>query len=96
MAFSDRQLNVMSHIGQISAGPMLCPKVEINMSGEALMLAFNGLDISDPLTAGVIKSTIRDTVAAWRGKGEDEACVAVMMLYGPGGTNVPDMLRWKR
>ncbi|MER8811425.1 hypothetical protein [Mesorhizobium sp. M0965] len=95
LAFSDKQMNVMSHVGQVLAATKICSKIEMSKGTVAMLLAGYGVDLGDPLVSGVIKSKITDTVDAFAGKDEDASCAAVMFLYGPGGANVPDLLRWK-
>lgn len=96
LAFSDKQMNVMSHVGQVIAASKICSKIEVSEGATAMMMAAYQVDLSDPLVSGVVESKVRDTVAAFAGKDEDAACVAVMFLYGPGGQNVPGLLRWKK
>lgn len=95
-AFSDKQLAVMSHLGQVIASTKICSKIEVSEGAAAFMTAAYGVDLTDPLVAGVVKSKISDTVEAFAGKDEDGACVAAMLLYGPNGSNVPDLLKWKK
>lgn len=91
-AYSDEQLNVMSHIGQAIAATRICSRVTVSDSAAAIMLAAYEVKLDDPVVAGVVKSKIEETVAAWAGKSEDLACAAVLMLYGPAGSNVPNLL----
>src|SRR4051812_11966708 len=94
-AYSDAQMAVMSHVGQAIAGTKICSKAEISEGSVALMLATHQVKLDDPTVAAVIRGKVEETVAAWRGKDEQIACAAVLMLYGQNGSNVPGLLRVK-
>ncbi|MDG4895590.1 hypothetical protein P9272_18630 [Mesorhizobium sp. WSM4976] len=95
LAYSDKQMAVMSHLGQAIAGTKICSALEISAGEVAVMLAAYKVDLGDPTVAAVIRSKVDETVSAWAGKGEDLACAGALMLYGPNGSNVPGLLRIK-
>lgn len=94
-ALTDDQLNVLSHLGQVIAGEQICPSVKVDHGMVAMLIAAHGIDLDDAVQGGVVRSKIAITRDAWRDRGEMAACAAVMMLYGPGGANVPNLLEWK-
>ena len=95
LAYSDEQMAVMSHVGQAIAGTEICSKLEISEAEKALIVGTYEVDLGDPTVTAVIRSKIDETVSAWAGKGEDLACAGALILYGPGGSNVPGLLRIK-
>ena len=95
LAYSDKQMAVMSHVGQAIAGTEICSKLEISEAEKALMVGTYEVDLGDPTVTAVIRSKIDETVSAWAGKGEDLACAGALILYGPGGSDVPGLLRIK-
>lgn len=95
LAYSDKQMAVMSHLGQAIAGTKICSKLEISEGQVAVMITAYKVDLGDATVAAVIRSKIDETVSAWAGKGEDMACAGALILYGPSGTNVPGLLRIK-
>ncbi|WP_141246043.1 hypothetical protein [Mesorhizobium sp. WSM3859] len=94
-AYSDKQMAVMSHLGQAIAGTKICSKLEISEAEVAVMITAYKVDLGDPTVAAVIRSKVDETISAWAGKGEDLACTGALILYGPSGSNVPGLLRIK-
>ena len=94
-AYSDKQMAVMSHLGQAIAGTKICSKLEISEGEVTVMITAYKVNLDDPTVAAVIRSKVDETVSAWAGKGEDLACAGALILYGPTGSNVPGLLRIK-
>ncbi|WFP74536.1 hypothetical protein [Mesorhizobium sp. WSM4906] len=95
LAYSDKQMTVMSYLGQAIAGTKICSKLEISEGEVAVMIAVYKIDLGDPTVAAVIRSKVDETVGAWAGKGEDLACAGALILYGPSGSSTPGLLHIK-
>ncbi|TIL83118.1 MAG: hypothetical protein E5Y89_02130 [Mesorhizobium sp.] len=94
-AYSDKQMGVMSHLGQAIAGTKICSQLEISEGEVAVMITAYNVDLGDPTVPAVIRSKVDETISAWAGKGEGLACAGALILYGPSGSSVPGLLRIK-
>lgn len=92
-AHAGERENAMRHIAQVTAVQKLCSKVAVN-SGLVLMVAMRfGIDFERDQAE--MMALVDEQTAPWDGQGEDAACTAGILLYGPEGSSVPNLLKWK-
>lgn len=85
--------NALSHIAQAMAVAQLCPHLEVDSTMASLVAVSHDVDIGRDKQELLVQ--IRNQMAPWKGKPTEAACVAGLMLYGPGGANVPGLIREK-
>jgi hypothetical protein len=92
-AFAGERENAENHIAQVIAVTKLCPKLAPNSAMLALVAVRYNIDF-DRDQAELMKLVV-EQIAPWKGKPEDAACAAGLMLYGPDGANIKDLVRVK-
>jgi hypothetical protein len=95
LALTQEQRTALSVVGQVFAGAKMCDAIALNeMAIGALYLRF-AIDLDNREQYAIVLAKGQETVEAWRGRDQSDACVGAMLLYGPDGENVPGLLRWK-
>ncbi|MBV5268726.1 MAG: hypothetical protein JZU55_00880 [Afipia sp.] len=82
----------LNHLAQVFAAQKLCPSLEVNQ-GLALLIAAK-FDVDFERDQTELLKQVADQAAPWKGN-EDAACVAGLLLYGPKGSSIPDLLKMK-
>ena len=94
-SFSQAQQNAMNHVAQVLAATAACPEYETNDVMLVLIGVRYKFEISDEKTKAIIVAKAREHKAGLEAAGRTVGCLAAWALYGPGGQNVPDLLRRK-
>ncbi|MCF1472646.1 hypothetical protein GOZ93_16945 [Agrobacterium vitis] len=92
-AYADPRENALHHIAQAIAGAQICDRIELNEGIVAAIAYVHGVDIARDKEE--IMAQVRDHLAAMKKTSPEIGCAAALLLYGPKGLNVPDMLREK-
>ncbi|MBB3608637.1 hypothetical protein [Rhizobium sp. BK602] len=85
--------NALKNIAQAFAAERICSRVEITKGSVVLAAAYFGIDFDRDRAE--LMTEITRQIDAWKGKPEDAACVAALLLYGPNGTNVRNLIHEK-
>lgn len=93
VAIAGERENALGHIAQVSAAQVICSKVEAVEVKVAAIAYLYGVDFERDKTELTLQA--QNHISAFKGMSEDMACVAGMALYGPNGSNVPGLLKWK-
>ena len=94
-SFSQKQQNAMNHVAQVLAAIAFCPEFESNDAIIVLLGMHYNFTISDEKTKAIIVAKAREHKAGLEKVGKTAGCLAAWALYGPGGQNVPDLIRRK-
>jgi len=93
-AADDRQ-NAMDHISAVLAAEKACPGIRANLPLIAMLSDRIGLNISAPANKNYITARMRSYQNEIGQGGKEAGCAAAYGLYGPGGTDVPNLIRTK-
>jgi hypothetical protein len=94
-SYSTEQRNAMNHVSQVLAAAAACPEYESNDTMLAVIGMHYKFDISEDKTRSVIVAKAKEHKAGMEAMGKTTGCLAAWALYGPGGQNVPNLLRRK-
>lgn len=93
-AANDRQ-NAMDHIAAVLAAEKTCPGFRANLPLIVVLSDKIGLKISVPANKNYIAARMRAYQNEIEQGGGDAGCAAAYGLYGPKGTDVPNLIRRK-
>lgn len=90
-----QQRNAANHVAQVMAIELECPEFAASGYNVAVLLGGYKLDLGQAPLAGQFPEMVREHRAGLRAAGNKVGCMVGWGLYGPGGQNVPDLLRKK-
>ncbi|MGV2979277.1 hypothetical protein ACERNI_03595 [Camelimonas sp. ID_303_24] len=93
-AANDRQ-NAMDHISAVLAAEKVCPGFRANLPLIVVLSDKIGLKISVPANKNYIAARMQAYQSEIEQGGRDAGCAAAYGLYGPKGTDVPNLIRRK-
>lgn len=93
-ATAEQKRNAIHHIAQVIAAQRLCDRVEANTTMLGLISTSAGIDI-DGADRELLVADTRAQIRSMQDMGQDGVCASALLLYGPSGMNVPDLLKSK-
>lgn len=93
-ATAAQKRNAMHHIAQAIAAQALCDRVEANTVRMGILGTLMGIDI-DGDDRELLMADTKSQIRSMNDMAADSVCASALFLYGPGGANVPDLLRSK-
>jgi len=94
-SLSQEQRNALNHLGQVMAIGIECPEYEASQLNVSLLMAGYDLDFSKPAIERMMRDIVAQSREGLRATGTKIGCVVAWGLYGPGGQNVPNLIRRK-
>ncbi|AID18386.1 hypothetical protein PPF1_73 [Rhizobium phage vB_RleM_PPF1] len=93
-ASAAQKRNAMHHIAQAIAAQNLCDRVEANTTMLGLVSTTMGIDINGA-DRELLMADTKAQIQSMKDLDKDSVCGSALLLYGPNGMNVPDLLRSK-
>lgn len=87
----ERQKNAAENIAQVIAGAEKCDDWAFNEKMLAAISLATGLDINDPATFDYVQARVLFHADRIKDRTREDICAAMGRLYGPEGTNLPDL-----
>lgn len=94
---TEKQANVMKHTANAYALADRCPSMQVDTAMAAGMMLFHDMPANSYNPGGPFEDAMyRSLIRAYGEMGnmtEDVACAAAMLMFGPNGGNVPNLMR---
>lgn len=94
-SLTEKQSAAADHLAQVMAIELECPEFQAHSGNVLILMAGYDLKIGDEPLSSRIVGLVRDHRAGLRAAGSKIGCLVGWGLYGPGGQNVPNLLRKK-
>lgn len=92
---SQQQTHAANHLAQVMAIELECPEYQASALNVSLLMARYDLEIGTEPLASRMTRLVAEHRAGLQAAGRKVGCIVGWGLYGPGGQNVPNLLRKK-
>ena len=92
LALTDKQEGVLNNLADAMVLDSACSSLQLNIEFARIAGRFHGVDLEDPAMDAELRRRIAKASKKEKGKSEQVLCRAGLLLFGPAGDRVPNLL----